>query len=443
MTHIPLPHAVTMALETLEQAGYPAYVVGGCVRDGLRGISPQDWDVCTAARPEQVQTILADAFTVLPTGLQHGTVTAVRDNLHIEITTYRVEAPYSDGRRPDGVTFIDRIEDDLQRRDFTVGAIAYSPTWGICDPFGGRQDLAQGILRCVGNPVDRFTEDALRIARAMRLSSEHGFSIAPDTAAAMQQCMGQLAHIAKERLLQELTRLLCGRYVGRVLRRDRHVLAQLLPEIIPMFDLAQQSRHHQYDVWEHTVRTVEQIPPVPALRWAMLLHDSGKPACKTVDAQGVGHFKGHAKVSCALTERIATRFLFSTALREEVLLLVQIHDIALTDIPHLLRRRLAQYGETHVRALLAVKKADAVGKNIDSYGIALLAQTECMLNDLLAAHACVSLQQLAINGNDLLNLGMHGQAIGQTLHQLLQHVLEYPEDNEKQTLLALAQDGQP
>lgn len=438
MTRIKLPEAVARAIADLENAGYPAYAVGGCVRDGLRGIPPHDWDICTAARPEQTRAALADGFSVLDTGLKHGTVTAVRDHLHIEITTYRVEGSYTDGRRPDEVVFVDSIEEDLARRDFTVGAIAYSPSRGLCDPFGGQKDLAAGILRCVGDPDARFLEDALRIARAMRLSSEHGFKIEADTAAAMRRNMRALDQIARERLYTELTRLLCGRYAGRVLRRDRDVIAQILPELQPMFDLSQQNRHHNYDVWEHTVRAVEQVPGTPLLRWAMLLHDSGKPACKTVDELGIGHFKGHPKVSRAVADSITRRLKFSGELRQNVLLLVEQHDVPLAETPKMLRRRLAQMGEDRVRDLLSIKKGDVIGQGTGPQDIAWLAGMERMLCEVLRENQCFSLKQLAANGCDMMALGLRGSQIGGMLNALLHHVLDHPQDNEKQTLLALA-----
>lgn len=438
MNRILLPDAVARALADLERAGYPAYVVGGCVRDGLRQLAPHDWDVCTAARPEQTRAALSGAFLVLDTGLRHGTVTAVRDHLHIEITTYRTEGGYSDGRRPDEVTFVDRIEDDLARRDFTVGAIAYSPVRGFCDPFGGEADLAAGLLRCVGDADARFSEDALRILRGLRLSAEHGFAIDGETARAMERQRERLDRIAAERIYSELTRLLCGRYAGRVLRAHKALIGYVLPELRPMFGLPQQNAHHRFDVWEHTVCAVEQVPNDPVLRWAMLLHDSGKPECKTVDSDGVGHFRGHPKISREKARQITTRLKFSGEMQREVLLLVEQHDLPLGDNQKLTRRRLAQIGEARFRALLAIKKGDVLGQRTRPRDVFALCATEQRLEEVLRQQQCFSLHNLAVDGRDMMALGLHGPEIGQTLHKLLQHVIEYPHDNQKSTLLTLA-----
>lgn len=268
-----LPDCVHLALGRLEAAGHSAYLVGGCVRDTLMGRRPHDFDLCTAATPDQVKQAL-EGERFLDTGLRHGTVTLLPpDGGPIEITTYRVEGSYSDARHPDGVRFVQDIRFDLSRRDFTVNAMAYSPTRGLVDPFGGRRDLRAGLLRCVGVPVKRFEEDALRILRGLRLAAETGFSIEPATAAAMRQKAHTLLHLSPERVFSELNRLLLARYAGRVLRQGRDVLAEVIPELEPMVGFDQHNYHHLYDVFEHTVRVVESVPPVPTLRWAALFHD--------------------------------------------------------------------------------------------------------------------------------------------------------------------------
>ena len=241
-----------------------------------------------------MQAVFADA-RVLTTGLRHGTLTVLTDGGPLEITTYRTEDGYSDGRHPDGVRFVTDIREDLARRDFTVGAMAWHPERGLCDPFGGQTDLKNGVLRAVGNADTRFQEDALRILRGLRFASKLGFAIEPETAAAMRRQVHRLDCIAAERIREELTGLLCGRYVQRTLMAYADLITSALPELAPMQGCQQQNPHHLYDVWEHTVRAVGQVPAEPVLRWAMLLHDSGKPACKTVDEQGIGHFRGHPK----------------------------------------------------------------------------------------------------------------------------------------------------
>ena len=309
---IRLPAHAARAIEQLEGAGFETWAVGGCVRDSLRGAAPHDWDLCTAARPEQMKAVFAGE-RVLETGLKHGTLTLLTDGGPLEITTFRADGGYSDGRHPDAVRFVGSVEDDLARRDFTVGAMAWHPARGLCDPYGGLDDLQDGILRAVGDPDARFTEDGLRILRAVRFASQLGFAVEPQTAAAMRRQLARLDCVAAERVREELTRTLCGRFVQRALLSYRDVLAAVLPELVPMFDCAQQNPHHLYDVWEHSVRAVGQVPAVPALRWAMLLHDCGKPACKTIDEKGVGHFYGHPKVSREIAERIVQRLRFSGA----------------------------------------------------------------------------------------------------------------------------------
>ena len=433
---IRLPAHAARAIEQLEGAGFETWAVGGCVRDSLRGATPHDWDLCTAARPEQMKAVFAGK-RVLETGLKHGTLTLLTDGGPLEITTFRADGGYSDGRHPDAVRFVGSVEDDLARRDFTVGAIAWHPVRGLCDPYGGLDDLQDGILRAVGDPDARFTEDGLRILRAVRFASQLGFAVEPQTAAAMRRQLGRLDCVAAERVREELTRTLCGRFVQRALLSYRDVLAAVLPELVPMFDCAQQNPHHLYDVWEHSVRAVGQVPAVPALRWAMLLHDCGKPACKTIDEKGVGHFYGHPKVSREIAEQIVQRLRFSGAESARILLLVEQHDRPLGENDKLVRR-LSQIGEARFRDLLAIKKGDAVGQGTHPEDVAWLYGMEQCLDRVLAADACFSLRQLAVNGNDMLALGLSGPAVGAMLHDLLRAVIDEQADNTRGALLALA-----
>ena len=434
---IRLPAHAARAIARLEAAGFETWAVGGCVRDSLRGAAPHDWDLCTAARPEQMKAVFAGE-RVLETGLKHGTLTLLTDGGPLEITTFRADGGYSDGRHPDAVRFVGSVEDDLARRDFTVGAMAWHPARGLCDPYGGLDDLQDGILRAVGDPDARFTEDGLRILRAVRFASQLGFAVEPQTAAAMRRQVGRLNCVAAERVREELTRMLCGRFVQRALLSYRDVLAAVLPELVPMFDCAQQNPHHLYDVWEHSVRAVGQMPAVPALRWAMLLHDCGKPACKTIDEKGVGHFYGHPKVSREIAERIVQRLRFSGAESARILLLVEQHDRPLGENDKLVRRRLSQIGEARFRDLLAIKKGDAVGQGTHPEDVAWLYGMEQCLDRVLAADACFSLRQLAVNGDDMLALGLSGPAVGAMLHDLLRAVIDEQADNTRGALLALA-----
>ncbi len=437
MTHpvIELPRAVCAVIDRLEKAGYTAWAVGGCVRDGLRSVTSQDWDLTTSARPEQMQQIFP---RVRLTGIQHGTVTVIQDDMALEVTTYRGESGYTDGRHPDAVRFLSHVEDDLARRDFTINAMAYHPKRGLCDPFGGRTDLQAGILRAVGDPDLRFTEDALRILRGVRFAAKTGFQIEPRTVYAMYRQMVRLESIASERVFMELGTMLTSRYVGRALRQYRAVLAVVLPELAPMFGLCQHNPHHCYDVWEHTIRTVEAIPAQSVLRWTMLLHDSGKPHTYTIDEKGVGHFYGHPAVSHKLTQQILTRLCAPNALRTQVETLVALHDHGIGQDEKQVRRCLAKHGENVVRQLLAVKKADYTGQNTFPVHLQELQHTERLINKVCAQAPCLTLQALAVDGYTMQELGLSGAAIGEALRWLLTQVIEGTVPNEPYALCACA-----
>ena len=289
---ITLPSPVSFLMNRLYRAGFSAYAVGGCVRDSLLGQAPHDWDICTFALPEQIQHVFADQRLVT-TGLKHGTVTVVLDHIPFEITTFRVDGSYSDHRHPDGVIFVRDVREDLARRDFTINAMAFSSSGGLVDAFEGQRDLDRHIIRCVGDPSLRFEEDALRILRALRFASVYDFTVDPLTDEALRRLAPTLRRVAAERIREEFIKLLCGPGAGRILRSYPRVIAEFLPEISPMIGYDQNNHHHLYDLWEHTVRAVENIPPDPVLRVTMLLHDTGKPAVRVTDSQGESHYPGH------------------------------------------------------------------------------------------------------------------------------------------------------
>lgn len=428
---IRLPQAVCEVIERLESCGHTAWAVGGCVRDSLRGVCPSDWDLTTSAAPEQIQTIFPH---VRLTGVQHGTVTVLHAGMALEVTTYRGESSYTDGRRPDRVRFLSRVEDDLARRDFTINAMAYHRERGLCDPFGGQSDLQNGVLRAVGKADTRFAEDALRILRGVRFVGKTGFQMEEQTADAMYRQMYRLETVAAERVFAELDALLTSRYVGRALRRYRAVLAVVLPEIAPMFGLCQHNPHHRYDVWEHTVRAVEAVPAQSCLRWAMLLHDSGKPSAYTIDEAGVGHFYGHPDISCPLAEQVMTRLHTANALRKEVANLVLLHDRPIGQTERQVRRFLAKHGETCARRLLSMKKADCTGQDTFSIHLQELQQTELLLNQICAQAPCLTLHELAINGHTLCQMGLSGPSVGAALNWLLAQVIEGQIPNEPDAL---------
>ena len=287
-----LPQGARYVMARLEESGYQAYAVGGCVRDSLLGRAPKDWDICTDALPEDMQRIFR-CDHLIETGLKHGTLTVMKGGEPYEVTTFRVDGEYTDHRHPDGVHFVTEVREDLARRDFTVNAMAWNPKTGVVDAFGGREDLARGVIRCVGDAETRFGEDALRIMRALRFASVYGFAIEEETARAIHRLKDTLQDVAAERIRVELAKLLCGQGAGQILREYSDVLFAILPQLAAMHGFDQHTPYHAYDVWEHTVRAVESVPANEVLRLTMLLHDSGKPAAFTVDENGVGHAHGH------------------------------------------------------------------------------------------------------------------------------------------------------
>ena len=436
---ITMPAQAAYIIGRLNAAGHRAYAVGGCVRDSLLGITPKDWDLCTSARPEEMQAVFADCH-VVETGLKHGTLTIVLDHVPYEVTTFRVDGAYTDHRHPDGVTFVTNVREDLARRDFTVNAMAYHPTEGVIDAFGGQEDLRRGIIRCVGDARTRFTEDALRILRALRFAATYDFAVEEDTARAAREMAHTLKDVAQERIRVEIGKMLCGRAAGKILRTFPDVLAVCLPEVAPMFGFEQHTPHHRYDVWEHTIRAVEHVPPTEVLRLAMLLHDTGKPYVFTMDANGVGHAFGHHRESVALAEAALTRLRVDNATAERVLTLVKHHDMPLTEDAKMIRRRLHQYGEETLRQLMEIQRGDAYGKGTLE-DAAVEAQHRAALDalaDVLAQQPCVTLKQLAVNGRDVTALGLRGKAIGACLDALLNDVMDERAANEREELLLRA-----
>ena len=323
-----LPEDAARALKKLESAGWESYAVGGCVRDSLLGIEPHDWDLCTAAPPEAMKKVFAGE-RVIETGLKHGTLTLLAPSGPLEITTFRTESGYSDCRHPDRVSFVRDIHADLARRDFTVNAMAYSPVRGLRDDFGGREDLRNGVLRCVGDPGERFREDALRILRALRFAARFGLTIEEKTAAALRENRELLRNISPERIFSELKGVLCARGAGEMLLAFPEVFFVILPELAPMrgFD-TRRPQNHCWDVWGHTAHAVDAIAPESVLRLTMLFHDSGKPETFRYDAQaGFGRFPGHPAVSARIADAALRSLRCDNAARERVVTLVENHEM--------------------------------------------------------------------------------------------------------------------
>ena len=431
-----IPENVQAVLRTLESAGREAWCVGGCIRDMLLDgdRAPEDWDVATSALPEETLAVFASRAE--PTGLKHGTVTVKTSGGPVEVTTYRLDGTYRDHRRPESVTFTRSIEEDLSRRDFTVNAMALDLRGELRDPFGGREDLRRGVLRCVGDPDRRFQEDALRILRGLRFAAALGLEIEPGTAAALRRNREGLNDIAPERIQTEFFKLLPGEKAAEVLRGYPEVFGVFWPELLPMVGFSQRNRHHCYDVWEHSLHALDAVPGDLVLRCAMLLHDVGKPACFTLDQAGVGHFYGHPAASRDLADRMLRRLKCAADFRETVVRLVEWHDRDIPRTDKAIRRALRVLGEEDLRRLILVKRADNLGQAPEYWDRqGELDKAEAILDRLLAEDACFSLKQLAVRGGDLLALGLSGPAVGRALEDLLEKVMDGALPNERDALL--------
>ncbi len=431
-----LPSYLLPLFHRLEQSGRRCYAVGGCVRDSIMEISPQDYDLCTDARPEEVISLFSD-YRCIPTGLRHGTVTVLAEGHPVEITTFRTEGSYTDGRRPDWVTFTPSLEEDLSRRDFTVNAMAFSPEEGIIDPFGGRQDLEKGLLRCVGDPDRRFAEDALRILRCLRFASTLGFSIHPNTAAALKNTASRLTLVSGERIGAELNKLLCGKQVRQILLNWPDVLGVVLPEILPMVGCPQRTPYHRFDVWGHTAAAVEAIPPKVELRLTMLFHDAGKPACAFTDESGTDHFYGHGKISAQLAQTALARLKWDRATSETVVELCLLHDRVLVPSLPAVKRLLNKIGPERLEQLILVKEADTLAQSkLALPRMEQHQQIRRLAQQILEEQSCFSRKDLAVTGKDLLALGIPaGPKMGEILEALLNAVMDGKISNQREALL--------
>ncbi len=426
-------------LTKLTDAGYAACAVGGCVRDFLRGVPPHDLDLATSATPAQMQAVFSKE-RVIETGLKHGTLTVLSHGEPFEITTFRVDGAYTDGRHPDTVHFTKQLTDDLSRRDFTINAMAYTLDGQLVDPFGGQADLAQKRLRCVGDAQTRFTEDALRILRLLRFASTLQFQIDPATEEAAKQCAPRLAMVSVERIATELCKLLCGADVRRILCGYPQILCEILPELSPLYGFDQHNPHHCFDLMTHTAVVTAQVPPEKVLRLAALFHDIGKPATFSIGADGYGHFYQHAARSAEMADAILRRLHTDNATRERVTLLIRHHDGVIAPTPVSVRRKLARMGEEAFRQLLQLQRADNLGLAPQYHSRqADYDRLDALLAQVLAQKPCISSRSLAINGDTLQSVGFaRGKRIGIILSDLLEQVLTEALPNQPEPLLAYA-----
>lgn len=434
------PDLAENCLAALESAGYAAYFVGGCVRDQLMGLSPQDYDICTAALPEQTAAVFAH-IPQSREGTKHGTVKLLLPTGEIEITTFRREGGYSDSRHPTWVEFLPAVDGDLARRDFTINAIAHSPVRGYADPFGGMEDIRRRILRCVGDPGVRFREDPLRILRGIRFAARFGLRVAPETMAAMTALAPLTHRISRERVYTELTGFLLAAKAAD-LQRFAPVLTAAIPELAASIGFDQCSPHHAYDVYTHTALVTQSVPGTEALRWAALLHDVAKPTCFTLDENGRGHFKGHAPRGADMAQEILTRLHAPAPVRREVCWLIHHHMTLLEPEEKQLRRALSRYGRQRLDALLCLQQGDMMSKGTQEHSPENhFAPIRRIVEQLVKDEGEMSLKNLAVNGNDLIQLGFSGKEIGIILNFLLEQVLDGTLTNTRSTLLQSAAES--
>ncbi|MBE6922696.1 MAG: CCA tRNA nucleotidyltransferase [Ruminococcaceae bacterium] len=434
-----LPDYVRVCVDALEEAGFQAWAVGGCVRDAILGLTPNDYDLCTDARPDQTEEVFA-GYGLILNGKKHGTVGVIVDKNVVEITTFRTEGDYRDNRHPEWVEFVPDIKQDLARRDYTVNAMAWSPKRGFADPFGGREDLSNHVLRAVGDPEKRFREDSLRILRGARFAVKYRLEPEAATEKAMTALAPLMDNLARERVWDELCKLILLADASDLLR-FAPVVTQVIPELRPLMGFDQKNKHHIYDIYTHTARVVQGVPRELTLRWAALLHDIGKPASFTLGDDGQGHFYGHAAVSAEMADGVLRRLKAPTALRERVVLLIEKHMVWLEVSKSAIRRWISRLGPEAMDQLMTLQSADTGGKGTeDPAENPYFSGIRAIMDQIEAENACLTLKDLAVNGHDLMALGLKGREIGNALNRLLSLVLEDAVPNEKAALLAALQE---
>lgn len=438
MTRIWLPRKVEDIIEKIQAAGYEAYAVGGCIRDSILGKEPDDWDITTSAKPEEVKKLFD---RTIDTGIRHGTVTVMVGKEGFEITTYRIDGKYEDSRHPKDVTFTSNLREDLRRRDFTVNAMAYNPKEGLIDLYEGMQDMECGLIRCVGDAKERFTEDALRMMRAVRFAAQLGYTIEEKTKEAIRELAPTIRKISAERIQAELVKLMISDHPDFIrIAYETGITGQILPEFDICMKTEQHNPHHCYSVGEHILHTLSYVKADKILRLAMLFHDIGKPRTRTVDAEGITHNHGHAAVGEEMAVSILKRLKFDNDTIDRVGKLVRYHDLKIENDAKSVRRAVCRTGEDIFPLLFAVKYADIMAQSEyqREEKQAELETLKTIYHTVIAEKDCLSLKDLAVTGGDLLAAGMKpGREIGLTLQKLLEVVLDKPECNRKEYLLSL------
>lgn len=433
-----LPAYTLTALDRLDAAGHKGWLVGGCVRDAVMGVQPHDYDITTSSTPEE--TIDAfEGFHVIETGLKHGTVTVMIDHQPVEITTFRVESEYLDNRHPSGVSFTRRIEDDLLRRDFTMNAMAYRPDEGLLDLYGGRQDIADGVIRCVGDAAARFDEDGLRILRALRFASRLGFRLEESTHAAVLSRAHLLKGISAERIYSELCGILLGDNAGAIIKAYAEVLAVVIPELGEIIGFEQHSKYHCWDVLEHTCRAVDNSCPDLSVRLALLLHDIAKPRTCFRGEDGYDHYHGHPELSAQMADAVLRRLKTDTRTRERVVRLIDMHDCTVVPDVRRAKRLLRQMSCEDALLLMEVKNGDRLAHAEPYRDISEICAMKQLIVEIDRQSPCLTVADMALGGADLIAMGMKpGRAMGQLLNELLEMVINDCIPNEKDALASQA-----
>ena len=439
---INIPKGAAAIIDTLQSNGFEAYLVGGCVRDSILKRPVHDWDITTSATPDEMKQVFSDT-KIIETGIKHGTLTILSIDGFYECTTYRIDGMYSDGRHPDAVRFTKSLAEDLKRRDFTINAMAYNNKEGLIDLFGGRLDLMDHVIRCVGNPEDRFKEDALRIMRALRFAAQLGFDLEMKTKIATFQMSDTLTKVSAERINSEFCKMLTQTMGSQVINNYREIIAVFIPEIRDMFGFEQNNPYHMFDVWDHTIEVLVRAnlfmdPNGLVLALAAFFHDIGKPHSYQDNPDGIRHFYGHAAKSAEMADSIMRRMRFSNNVREAVVTLVKYHDADIKPEAKYIKRWLNKLGSEHLlRCLIMLKYSDISGqavKNIER--LREVGELFTVLGDVIEQQACFSLKDLAVNGRDLIAAGMKpGKEIGAALDQMLELVLNDECANDKDALL--------
>jgi tRNA nucleotidyltransferase (CCA-adding enzyme) len=441
---ISIPKEVGIILNKLKSSGFEAFIVGGCVRDSLMGKTPKDWDIAVNSTPQETVDVFEKAgFKTVPTGIKHGTVTVMIEKVPYEVTTFRIDQNYIDGRRPENVMFTTSITEDLSRRDFTINAMAYNELNGLIDPFDGQNDLKKKIIKCVGDPDKRFGEDALRMLRAVRFSAQLDFNIDEDTYSAISKNSGLVSKISWERIRDEFNKILLSKPFKIKTLKELGILNQILPEFSECFHVSQENIYHVYNVEDHILKSVESIETDLVLRLTMFFHDIGKPLCKTIDVNGKGHFYGHDQISSAIAFERLKIMKYDNSSVEKVSKLIKYHDQRIGDSHKSVRKWLKNLGFEMLMNLIKVKEADIKAQNPIFYKERFenLQRIKKIAKDIVQKNECFEIKDLAINGADLLDAGFcEGPQIGTVLNELLDLVIENPGNNTKEILIKLAKE---